>query len=170
MSSLSYTYPVEGGGLITSFFGARDTSNLPLGASSYHNGIDIAAKEGTNVLAAFSGIISSTGYNDSKGNYIVIDHGNGLFTEYGHLSEIVAKVGQKVSDGAAIGTVGSTGISTGSHLDFRIKENGTYLDPLEYGLNGGTEMSIDVNNILGILKKYWLYIAGGLLLFAVISK
>ena len=182
----SFTFPVAGYGVndITSIFGHRDTSGLPAGASKYHEGIDIAAPKGTGVLAALPGKVAYTGNSSAKGNYIIVDHGTGLQTEYAHLNSIGVRGGQNVAAGQQIGTVGSTGISSGNHLDFRMKENGTYIDPLKFSGTGSSAGVAAINellgekgmnnfnadNILNAIKENWLLVAGGLILIAILTK
>ncbi len=98
----------------------------------YHKGIDIANKAAPNVLAADAGTIIVAGWPDGYGygNRVIIDHGNGYKTLYGHLSSIYVITGQTVGRGDAIGRMGSTGRSTGVHLHFEVTQNGTYLNPL----------------------------------------
>ncbi len=121
----SLTVPV--GGSITSGFGYRD--DVGDVGSSYHQGIDIGAAEGTPVGAAGAGTISQAGWNGGYGNSVTIDHGNGLQTLYGHLSAIMVSVGALVSQLQTIGLVGSTGNSTGPHLHFSVIQNGEMVDP-----------------------------------------
>ena len=98
-----------------------------------HKGLDIAASTGTPIKAAASGTVTAAGWNNGGyGNLIVISHGNGVQTYYGHCSSISVKVGQTVSAGDVIGKVGSTGRSTGPHLHFEIRVNGTAYNPLNY--------------------------------------
>ena len=99
-----------------------------------HNGLDIANKVGTPIYAANSGtvIIAQTGYNGGYGNTILIDHGNGVRTRYGHASKLLVKVGDKVEKGQTIMLMGSTGRSTGPHLHFEVVINGTRYNPLNY--------------------------------------
>lgn len=99
--------------------------------SWYHKGIDIANKSAPDVLAADAGKVVVAGWPDNYGygNRVVIDHGNGYKTLYAHLSVIYVKVGQTVSRGSAIGKMGSTGRSTGTHLHFEVIKSGTYLNP-----------------------------------------
>ncbi|BCX15079.1 MAG: hypothetical protein KatS3mg088_762 [Patescibacteria group bacterium] len=99
--------------------------------SWYHKGIDIANKSAPDVLAADAGKVIVAGWPDNYGygNRVVIDHGNGYKTLYAHLSAIYVKVGQTVSRGSAIGKMGSTGRSTGTHLHFEVIKSGTYLNP-----------------------------------------
>jgi RHS repeat-associated protein len=89
-----------------------------------HKGIDYGVPKGTSVKAALGGKVNYVGTAADAGNFIVVDHGNGLSTQYSHLSEILVKEGQSVVKGARIGLSGSTGISTGPHLDFKVFSNG----------------------------------------------
>ncbi|MGI6600345.1 MAG: murein hydrolase activator EnvC family protein [Dethiobacteria bacterium] len=96
----------------------------------FHRGIDISTA-GT-IFAADSGRVILAQYNNSYGNYIIIDHGNGFTTLYAHLSVISVRVGQSVSRGQCIGIAGSTGNSTGPHLHFEVRVNGKHTDPMHY--------------------------------------
>ncbi len=98
-------------------------------SSGVHTGLDFAAPAGTDVLAATSGTVVSSGYAGPYGNQIVIDHGGGWQTTYNHLSSIKVSLGKKVSTGDHIGDVGSTGNSTGSHLHFEVTRDGKFVDP-----------------------------------------
>ena len=112
---------------ITSHFGPRSS---PGGIGSrYHEGIDIGFPIGTHVLACESGTVISASWNGGLGECIIVDHGKGLQTVYGHLSKINVKKGQKVVRGQLIGQVGSTGNSTGPHLHLGVKLNGNYVNP-----------------------------------------
>ncbi len=113
-------------GTVTSRFGSR--------WGSTHKGIDIGAPKGTGIKAAAAGtvILSAYGYNGGYGNYIVLDNGSGVQTLYGHCTSLNVKVGQKVSQGQIIATVGSTGRSTGNHLHFEIRVNGVVQNPQNY--------------------------------------
>lgn len=99
-----------------------------------HKGLDIAAPKGTPIYAAGSGKIttSSYGWNGGYGNYVVIDHGSGVTTAYGHCSSLVAKYGQNVNKGDLIAYVGNTGDSRGNHLHFEIRVNGVAQNPQNY--------------------------------------
>lgn len=97
---------------------------------SFHTGTDMACPTGTPIYATMSGTISTTGVNRVYGNYVIIDHGNGYQTLYAHMSKIIAKKGQWVSQGTKIGLVGSTGYSTGPHLHFTVYKNGKLVDPM----------------------------------------
>lgn len=117
---------------ITSYYGWRP---VPVaGATSNHDAIDIGAGLGSPVYASDSGTVvtASYGYNGGRGNYIMINHGNGIQTRYQHLQDIYVSVGQTVSRGQNIGTVGNTGASSGPHLDFAVYVNGSTVDPLTY--------------------------------------
>jgi murein DD-endopeptidase MepM/ murein hydrolase activator NlpD len=98
----------------------------------YHRGLDIANRAAPNILAAESGTVVVAGWPDGYGygNRVIIDHGNGYKTLYGHLSSVYVVPGQTVNRGNAIGKMGSTGRSTGVHLHFEVIRNGVYLNPL----------------------------------------
>lgn len=114
---------------ISSYYGPRSS---PGGiGSSNHKGIDIAFPTGTQVLACESGTVTTAGWNGGYGNCIIIDHGGGVSTIYGHLSSIGVKKGQKVLRGQVIGKVGSTGNSTGPHLHLGVTVNGAFQNPLK---------------------------------------
>ncbi|MCW5936632.1 MAG: peptidoglycan DD-metalloendopeptidase family protein [Fimbriimonadaceae bacterium] len=94
-----------------------------------HTGVDIAAPTGTPIYAAGSGVVISAGWRNGYGNAVVIDHGGGRSTLYGHCSRLFVQEGQKVSAGHHIAAVGSTGFSTGPHLHFEVRINGVPVDP-----------------------------------------
>lgn len=121
-------WPVSG--TITSPFGYR--RNPFGGGMEFHQGLDIAAPMGTTITAAASGTVISAGWYGGYGNYILIDHGGGMATGYGHCSQIFVSVGQQVQKGQAIGAVGSTGASTGPHVHFEVRMNGKPVDPAAY--------------------------------------
>ena len=115
---------------ILSYFGPR---NAPApGASTYHQGIDIPVPTGTDIYASKPGTVTRAQFNSAMGNYIVIDHGDGTETYYCHNSRLLVSVGNQVNQGQVIAKAGSTGISTGSHLDFKVRVNGTFEDPLHH--------------------------------------
>jgi murein DD-endopeptidase MepM/ murein hydrolase activator NlpD len=120
-----FSWPVTG--TITSPFGWR--SNPFGGAPEFHQGLDIAAPTGTTVTAAAGGTVIMAQWYGGYGNYILIDHGGGYSTGYGHLSAIYVSTGQSVQRGQAIGAVGSTGQSTGPHLHFEVRIAGKPVDP-----------------------------------------
>jgi murein DD-endopeptidase MepM/ murein hydrolase activator NlpD len=121
----SFSWPVTG--TITSPFGWR--SNPFGGSPEFHQGLDIAAPSGTTVTAAAGGTVIMAQWYGGSGNYILIDHGGGYSTGYGHLSAIYVSNGQSVKRGQAIGAVGSTGASTGPHLHFEVRIDGKPVDP-----------------------------------------
>ncbi|GAB7387983.1 peptidoglycan DD-metalloendopeptidase family protein [Bacillaceae bacterium] len=125
-------WPVPGYTRISSGFGTR--SDPFTGSSASHNGIDIPAPEGTAIVAAEGGQVLVAGYVRGYGNCVVIDHGNGLSTLYGHIRNggIKVSVGQVVSRGEKIAEVGSTGRSTGNHLHFGVYKNNSAVNPLSY--------------------------------------
>jgi len=112
---------------LTSPYGVR---NDPFtGRLSIHQGIDLAAPEGTEVFAVADGIVSSTGYDHIYGNYIIINHSNNISSLYGHLQRIDTVLRSEVKSGNLIGRVGSTGLSTGPHLHFELRQDGRAFDP-----------------------------------------
>lgn len=116
-------------GLVTSRFGWR--SHPVSGQNDFHTGVDIAAAQGTPVLAALPGVVEQTGYSESYGNFVVLRHSDNLRTTYNHCSEILAKEGEQLARGDRIALVGSTGISTGPHLHFEVEVKGLKADPLQ---------------------------------------
>jgi murein DD-endopeptidase MepM/ murein hydrolase activator NlpD len=125
-------WPLPSSGRISSGFIHR--KNPVTGKAEFHKGIDIPAPYGSDIVAAEGGTVISatTGYGGGYGNHLVISHGNGLSTLYGHCSSLVAKQGQTVKKGQVIAKVGSTGNSTGNHLHFEVRVNGTPTDPMPY--------------------------------------
>lgn len=103
-----------------------------LKTQQFHNGVDFAAPSGTAILAAYDGKVVAATYNSSMGNYVMIDHGDGLYTIYMHASKLYVSSGQTVSKGEQIAAVGSTGRSTGPHLHFSVRLNGSYVSPWNY--------------------------------------
>lgn len=131
MAPVIYTgsalFPIAGGGTITSFFGFRDHPTN--GASEFHKAVDIAAPQGTNILAAFDGTVVESGFDPELGNYIILDHGREFTTTYAHCERRIAQVGMRIRQGEVIALVGSTGDSTGFHLHFAMKLEGLYFNP-----------------------------------------
>ena len=123
-------WPLNVSGRISSGFGPRTSPTA--GASSYHRGLDIAVAYGTPIVAAGDGTVATASYSSSEGNYVMISHGNRLYTIYMHCSRLAVSAGDKVSRGQVIAYVGSTGISTGPHLHFGVSKNGSYVNPLSY--------------------------------------
>lgn len=103
-----------------------------LGTKQFHNGIDMAAPGGSPILAAYNGTVVAADYSSTMGNYVMIDHGDSLYTIYMHASAVYVKKGQEVSRGQKIAAVGTTGRSTGNHLHFSVRLNGEYQSPWNY--------------------------------------
>lgn len=103
-----------------------------LGVQQFHNGVDMASPSGSPILAAADGVVVAASYNATMGNYVMIDHGGGLFTIYMHASALFVSSGNVVSAGDEIAAVGSTGRSTGPHLHFGVRLNGSYVSPWNY--------------------------------------
>jgi murein DD-endopeptidase MepM/ murein hydrolase activator NlpD len=133
-----YRKPVIGEVEFTSGFGVR--SDPFLGRPAMHTGLDFRAATGDPVRATANGKVASSGWAGGYGRMVEIDHGNGLSTRYGHLSEINVKVGDSVRIGQVIGTVGSTGRSTGPHLHYETRIDGEAVDPQKF-LRAGVRLS-----------------------------
>lgn len=131
VASGKYIWPLANYRTITSYFGYRDNP-FGNGPTEFHNGIDIAAPTGTPIMAVASGQVAWSYYSSSAGNWIGIDHGNGTYSVYMHMSSRIAQEGDYVTGGQVIGLVGSTGRSSGPHLHLSIRLNGNYVDPLNY--------------------------------------
>jgi murein DD-endopeptidase MepM/ murein hydrolase activator NlpD len=125
---IMFAVPAEG--RLSSLFGSR--ADPMGGGEGFHEGIDIAAPEGTPVRAAAAGAVLAAGPMGGCGNAVVIDHGAGLSTRYCHLSATARRRGERVGAGEEIGCVGSTGRSTGPHLHFEVREGGVAMDPAGY--------------------------------------
>lgn len=122
-----YALPVVG--RVSSPFGWR---NIAVNGNRFHGGVDIAAPTGTSVKAARSGRVTRAGWWGSYGYVVVLDHGDDTETRYAHLSSYEVTAGDEVRQGDVIGSVGSTGASTGPHLHFEIRLEGTAVDPVPY--------------------------------------
>lgn len=129
-SAGGFVWPLAVTGKITSGFGNRNSPTA--GASSNHQGIDISAATGTAIYAAKGGTVVTAAYSAGAGNYVMINHGDGVFTIYMHASSLTVSKGDEVSQGQTIAKVGSTGISTGPHLHFGVSVNGAYVNPTNY--------------------------------------
>ncbi len=121
-------WPVKG--WVTSGFGPRVSPFT--GRPAKHHGIDIRASIGTSVLAPATGTVVHRKHDTGFGKVITIAHGNGLSTRYGHLNSMGVKIGQKISRGDVIGTVGNTGLSTGPHLHYEVIVNKIRIDPKKF--------------------------------------
>lgn len=123
LKDLHFIWPLQGGE-ISSLYGSR--------WGTIHGGLDIRAPRGTPVYAAEDGTVELSRWYSGYGYCVIIDHGNGIKTLYGHASQLVAKAGQKVNKGDVIMLVGMTGQATGNHVHFEIRVNGNRIDPLPY--------------------------------------
>ena len=119
-------WPLPGHTYISCHFGEVDAFG-----NAGHRGTDIPAPEGTPILAAHSGTVLVSGWNDSYGNQVLLDNGAGLSTRYAHMTQTAVTAGEAVTAGQVIGYVGSTGDSTGNHLHFEVMQNGVRMNPLE---------------------------------------
>ena len=125
----TYIKPISGGRLSSSF-GRRKAPTR--GASTYHHGIDWAVPKGTTVVASSGGTVTKAGWGSGYGYVVYIKHPDGRETRYGHLSKVLVSAGQSVKQGQKIALSGNTGRSTGPHLHFEIRINGTAVNPLKY--------------------------------------
>jgi murein DD-endopeptidase MepM/ murein hydrolase activator NlpD len=124
-------WPVHG--WVTSGFGFR--TNPFTGLTQMHEGLDIANRIGTPVIAPSDGIVSDTGKDSAYGNFILISHGFGINSRFLHLNKILVRPGQRVKRGDKIAEVGTTGKSTGPHLHYEVRVNGIPVNPLRYIVN-----------------------------------
>ncbi len=138
LALVPYRKPVIGEVEFTSGFGVR--SDPFLGRPAMHTGLDFRAATGDPVRATANGKVVSSGWAGGYGRMVEIDHGNGLSTRYGHLSEIDVKVGDQIRIGQVIGAVGSTGRSTGPHLHYETRIDGEAVDPQKF-LRAGVRLS-----------------------------
>lgn len=123
-------WPVAGGETTDSFGGRRDPFGG--GSSEFHSGQDISAERGTPVFAAGIATVKFAGTQSGYGQIIILDHGDGITTRYGHLSKIEVEAGQQLARGTMIGRVGSTGRSTGPHLHYEVRINEEPVNPRAY--------------------------------------
>lgn len=125
-----FCWPAPSYTRISSPYGYR---NHPIyKTQKFHSGVDLAAPGGTNILAATDGTVKMAGWNGGYGNCVIIDHGGGISTLYGHASRLLVSKGQKVTKGQVIAKVGTTGNSTGNHLHFEVLINGKTTNPMPY--------------------------------------
>ncbi|MDR2546036.1 MAG: peptidoglycan DD-metalloendopeptidase family protein [Lachnospiraceae bacterium] len=125
-----FTWPVPSSRRITDDYGNRIHPILKV--PQFHNGIDIPAPTGATIVSAHAGVVVAAAYNATMGNYIMINHGDGVFTIYMHASQLFVSEGAEVSAGQRIAAVGSTGRSTGPHLHFSVRVSGAYVNPWGY--------------------------------------
>jgi len=121
---IGMVHPVNGGTRVTSYYGTRN--------GRMHNGIDFGVSTGTDVKAAASGVVTTSGWLGNYGKLVVIDHGQGVKTYYGHNSKLLVSVGDRVAQGQVIANSGNTGRSTGPHLHFEVRVNNKAQNPLNY--------------------------------------
>ena len=126
----AFCWPAPSYTRISSPFGYR--THPTLGVQLFHNGVDLASPSGSKILCAYDGIVVAADYTSVMGNYIMVDHGDGLYTVYMHASALYVSKGDVVIKGENIAAVGSTGRSTGPHLHFSVRKNGEYVDPMAY--------------------------------------
>lgn len=130
LPSVPLRKPLSGDLQITSSFGYR--TDPFLGRPALHSGVDLRQESGESVRATAGGVVTVAGSSGGYGNMVEIDHGGGLSTRYGHLSQIAVTTGQQVAPGAVIGKVGSTGRSTGPHLHYEVRSDGEAIDPARF--------------------------------------
>lgn len=130
LGSGKFIWPLQSKGSISSYFGYR--FHPILRKRKYHSGVDMAAPYGLSILAADSGVVVFAGWNNGYGKMVILDHGSGFSTVYGHCSIIQVRKGQTVTKGQTIAQVGSTGLSTGPHLHFEVRIKGVPQNPLKY--------------------------------------
>lgn len=126
----TFAFPLESYTRVSSEYGYR--IHPILNVKQFHNGVDFAAPKGTKIYAAYDGIVVAATYSSTMGNYVMIDHGGGLYTIYMHASKLYVEKGDAVVKGEHIAAVGSTGRSTGNHLHFTVRKDGAYVSPWDY--------------------------------------
>ncbi|MBR4084648.1 MAG: peptidoglycan DD-metalloendopeptidase family protein [Lachnospiraceae bacterium] len=126
----TFAFPLESYTRVSDDYGPRihPTLNVP----QFHNGVDFASPKGTPIYAAYNGVVVAATYSSTMGNYVMIDHGDGLYTIYMHASKLYVKKDEVVKKGQKIAGVGTTGRSTGNHLHFSVRKNGEYVSPWNY--------------------------------------
>ncbi len=117
-------------GYITSYFGYR--TDPMHGGAAWHNGLDFAAAEGTEIHATAAGVVSFAGVKDGYGNVVEINHGDGLVTRYAHNHSLQVRLGELVRKGQVIARMGSTGRSTAPHVHYEVLRDGLFLNPAKY--------------------------------------
>lgn len=126
----TFKFPLASYTRISSEYGYRPHPILKV--NMFHNGVDFAAPKGTAIYAAYDGVVVAADYSSTMGNYVMIDHGDNLYTIYMHCSSLKVKKDAVVKRGDTIALVGSTGRSTGNHLHFSVRRNGEYVSPWDY--------------------------------------
>ncbi|MDE6221308.1 MAG: peptidoglycan DD-metalloendopeptidase family protein [Lachnospiraceae bacterium] len=125
-----FAWPAPSYTRISDDYGNRIHPTLKV--QQFHNGVDMAAPGGSPILAAYDGTVVAAAYSSTMGNYIMIDHGDNLYTIYMHASKLYVSQGAEVVKGQKIAAVGTTGRSTGNHLHFSVRLNGSYVNPWNY--------------------------------------
>ncbi|MDE7272206.1 MAG: peptidoglycan DD-metalloendopeptidase family protein [Lachnospiraceae bacterium] len=125
-----FAWPAPSYTRISDDYGNRIHPTLKV--QQFHNGVDMAAPGGSPILAAYNGTVVAAAYSSTMGNYIMIDHGDNLYTIYMHASKLYVSQGAEVVKGQKIAAVGTTGRSTGNHLHFSVRLNGSYVNPWNY--------------------------------------
>ena len=131
MYSGIFHWPIPGYTYCSSDYGPR-THPVTKVVNSFHSGVDFPAPKGTRIEAAANGVVIYSGWLGAYGNAVIIDHGGGISTLYGHMSKITMKLDQEVKAGDKVGEVGTTGSSTGNHLHFEVRKNGAHVNPWTY--------------------------------------
>jgi len=126
----AFVFPIESYTRVSSDYGWRIHPTLHV--KKFHNGVDFAAPKGTNIYAAYDGVVVAATYSATMGNYVMINHGGGLYTIYMHASKLTTKKDEIVIRGEKIAEVGTTGRSTGNHLHFTVRKDGEYMSPWDY--------------------------------------
>ena len=130
--------PLSGEASLTSPFGYRPDPFL--GRPALHPGVDLVQAYGSEIRATAAGRVIHAGWMGGYGNMVEIDHGNGLTTRYGHMSEVAVNEGDEVAAGAALGRIGTTGRSTGPHLHYEVRIDGEPVDPERF-LQAGADLA-----------------------------
>ena len=126
----AFVFPLASYTRVSSDYGYRIHPTLHV--RQFHNGVDFASPKGTAIYAAYDGVVAAATYSSTMGNYVMINHGGGLYTIYMHASKLCVKKDEIVVRGEKIAEVGSTGRSTGNHLHFTVRKDGEYISPWEY--------------------------------------
>jgi len=126
----AFVFPLASYTRVSSDYGWRIHPTLHV--NQFHNGVDFASPKGTAIYAAYDGVVAAATYSSTMGNYVMINHGGGLYTIYMHASKLCVEKDEIVVRGEKIAEVGSTGRSTGNHLHFTVRKNGEYMSPWEY--------------------------------------
>ena len=126
--SVWFQWPVEGAHTVS----LNAPYGLRVDGAYFHSGIDIPAESGTAVTAAAGGIVTESGFDADKGNYLILDHGSGIETIYAHCLELAVKEGDVVAAGQTVAAVGATGMATGPHLHFEVRQDGEAQNPVAF--------------------------------------